>query len=287
MTGSSVSPNFPNLAGQIEPYFVAQLNGFKSHGRRDPAGFEYMWGLSRSLTDEQIKGLAAYYAGQTPVPQPSRAIAAGSRRARRSSTAAWRTRAFRPAQAATAPKARATRRSRACRPACRLPGQAVGGVPAHRRAARGQHHEDGGARADASRTSRTWRPTCRHCPISEQKRCSRPESARGEDHSNGPKAPLPAVGTQLRPAWGTGELPSGVGLALCRTGCLPSATSRLPTIRRPSRSSMRSCEPRRGRTGRSLCGAQEPRRRQAMTRLRTGQAIRLPSAHDGSYASLT
>ncbi len=69
MTGSSTSPNFPNLAGQTEPYFVAQLNGFRSHGRRDPAGFEYMWGLSRSLSDEQITGLAAYYAGQSPTPQ--------------------------------------------------------------------------------------------------------------------------------------------------------------------------------------------------------------------------
>ncbi len=69
ITGSSVSPNFPNLAGQTEAYFVAQLSGFRSHGRRDPAGFEYMWGLSRSLTDEQIKGLAAYYTGQTPTPQ--------------------------------------------------------------------------------------------------------------------------------------------------------------------------------------------------------------------------
>ena len=69
ITGVATSPNFPNLAGQVEPYVVAQLNGFKSHGRRDPAGFEYMWGLSRSLTDEQIKGLAAYYAGQTPARQ--------------------------------------------------------------------------------------------------------------------------------------------------------------------------------------------------------------------------
>ncbi len=69
MTGVAVSPNFPNLAGQVEPYFVAQLSGFKSHGRHDPAGFEYMWGLSRSLTDDQIAGLAAYYAGQTPPRQ--------------------------------------------------------------------------------------------------------------------------------------------------------------------------------------------------------------------------
>jgi len=70
LTGNATSPNFPNLAGQVEPYLIAQLNGFKSHGRQDPAGFEYMWGLSRSLTDGQIKGLAAYFAAQKPVQQP-------------------------------------------------------------------------------------------------------------------------------------------------------------------------------------------------------------------------
>ena len=70
LTGNAVSPNFPRLAGQVEPYVVAQLNGFKSHNRQDPAGFEYMWGLSRSLTEEQIRGLAAYYAAQVPQPQP-------------------------------------------------------------------------------------------------------------------------------------------------------------------------------------------------------------------------
>ena len=69
VTGSATSPNFPNLAAQVEPYVTAQLNGFKSHSRHDPAGFEYMWGLSRSLTDDQIKGLAAYYTVQTPKRQ--------------------------------------------------------------------------------------------------------------------------------------------------------------------------------------------------------------------------
>jgi cytochrome c553 len=64
VTGESTSPNFPMLAGQTEPYFIAQMKGFKSQGRSDPAGFEYMWGLSRALTDEQIAGLAAYYSGQ-------------------------------------------------------------------------------------------------------------------------------------------------------------------------------------------------------------------------------
>ena len=62
--GNSVSPNFPNLAAQTETYVVEQLNSFRKHSRLDPAGFEYMWGLSRHLTDEQIKDLAAYYASQ-------------------------------------------------------------------------------------------------------------------------------------------------------------------------------------------------------------------------------
>ena len=64
--GNSVSPNFPRLAAQQEAYIIAQLGQFKSHNRSDPAGFEYMWGLSKHLTDDQIKGLAAYFAAQKP-----------------------------------------------------------------------------------------------------------------------------------------------------------------------------------------------------------------------------
>jgi len=79
--GNSVSPNFPKLAGQKEAYFVSQMTGFQSHGRSDPAGFEYMWGLSRSLTEGQIKGLAAYYAAQVssklPASAPQAQIDAG------------------------------------------------------------------------------------------------------------------------------------------------------------------------------------------------------------------
>jgi cytochrome c553 len=66
ITGVTISPNFPNLAGQQPEYLVAQLKAFKSHGRDDPAGFEYMWGISRSLTDDQMKQLASYYAAQKP-----------------------------------------------------------------------------------------------------------------------------------------------------------------------------------------------------------------------------
>jgi len=66
ITGNSVNPTFPKLAGQQEWYLIDQLKGFRSHNRMDPPGFEYMWGISRSLTDAQIKELAAYFSKQKP-----------------------------------------------------------------------------------------------------------------------------------------------------------------------------------------------------------------------------
>ena len=66
LDGNSVSPNFPRLAGQQATYIVSQLENFRSHGRSDPAGFEYMWGLSHNLSDAQINGLAEYFAKQLP-----------------------------------------------------------------------------------------------------------------------------------------------------------------------------------------------------------------------------
>lgn len=66
VTGVSISPNFPNLAAQMPAYLAAQLKEFRVHDRSDPAGFEYMWGLSRSLTDAQVEGLAEYFAHQAP-----------------------------------------------------------------------------------------------------------------------------------------------------------------------------------------------------------------------------
>lgn len=74
--GRSTSPNFPNLAAQQPTYFIAQMNEFRNHRRMDPAGFEYMWGVSRSLTDEQIQSLADYYAAQTPASPGSAGPAA-------------------------------------------------------------------------------------------------------------------------------------------------------------------------------------------------------------------
>lgn len=76
VTGSATSPNFPNLAGQQEVYLSNQLHGLKGHSRRDPAGFEYMWGISRTLTDKQIQELAAYFAAQKLRPQPIEGSAA-------------------------------------------------------------------------------------------------------------------------------------------------------------------------------------------------------------------
>ena len=73
LDGNSVSPNFPRLAAQPQPYLVNQLTGFRNHHRADPAGFEYMWGLSRHLTDDQIHGLAAYFSSQVSAPNAATA----------------------------------------------------------------------------------------------------------------------------------------------------------------------------------------------------------------------
>ena len=66
--GVATSPNFPNLAAQTQPYLVQQLTAFRSHGRSDPEGYEYMWGLSAHLTDAQISGLASYFSQLPPPP---------------------------------------------------------------------------------------------------------------------------------------------------------------------------------------------------------------------------
>jgi cytochrome c553 len=65
--GNSISPNFPNLAAQQKDYLVSELDEFRKHSRIDPAGFEYMWGLSHNLTDKQVGELADYYAAQKVV----------------------------------------------------------------------------------------------------------------------------------------------------------------------------------------------------------------------------
>lgn len=67
LDGNSLSPNFPRLAAQPSQYLAKQLQDFRSHDRFDPPGPVYMWGISRSLSDNQIKGLAEYFSSQKPL----------------------------------------------------------------------------------------------------------------------------------------------------------------------------------------------------------------------------
>src|SRR5512135_546927 len=65
-SGRSISPVFPNLAGQQSAYIVLQLDAFRAHERGDPNARAYMWGMASQLSDDTIKNLAAYYAAQKP-----------------------------------------------------------------------------------------------------------------------------------------------------------------------------------------------------------------------------
>ena len=56
--GVSVSPLWPNLAGQKEAYLAKQIRAFKSGERKDPS----MAPMVAGLTDADIDNLAAYYA---------------------------------------------------------------------------------------------------------------------------------------------------------------------------------------------------------------------------------
>ena len=71
--GIAASENFPHLAAQQADYIDGELRSLRDKHRRDPAGFVYMWGIARHLTDAQIAQLAAYYAAQ---PAPAAAPAA-------------------------------------------------------------------------------------------------------------------------------------------------------------------------------------------------------------------
>lgn len=64
--GRAVSPNFPNLAGQLRDYLMEELMDFRAENRRDPAAAAYMWGMAHGLTDVQILGLSEYFSRQRP-----------------------------------------------------------------------------------------------------------------------------------------------------------------------------------------------------------------------------
>lgn len=58
--GNSSMPMFPRLAGQYESYIVKALEDYKSGVRTNPM----MTGPAKSLSAEDIKNIAAYYASQ-------------------------------------------------------------------------------------------------------------------------------------------------------------------------------------------------------------------------------
>lgn len=57
LDGLSKTPDAPNIAGQIEPYLVAQLQAFKTGVRKNDA----MSVVVPPLSDRDIEDLAAYY----------------------------------------------------------------------------------------------------------------------------------------------------------------------------------------------------------------------------------
>lgn len=80
--GISVSPTFPNLAGQQAPYLEAQLKAFRDRSRADPHAQAFMWGMAAQLTDSTIADIAAYFAAQPPAkgtPAGPAEIAAGQK----------------------------------------------------------------------------------------------------------------------------------------------------------------------------------------------------------------
>lgn len=69
--GVSVSPEFPNLAGQRAGYLAVQLQAFQEHTRAEKAAHDFMWGIAGPLDSETIAGLAKYYSEQRPAaPRP-------------------------------------------------------------------------------------------------------------------------------------------------------------------------------------------------------------------------
>jgi len=66
--GNSESPLFPRLAGQKVNYLILQLEQLRAQKRSDQAAHDYMWGIAGRLDDATIKGLAAYFAAQKPLP---------------------------------------------------------------------------------------------------------------------------------------------------------------------------------------------------------------------------
>jgi cytochrome c553 len=66
--GISISPMFPNLAGQQAVYLETQLKAFRDRSPADPHAQAFMWGMAAQLTDAAITEISSYYAAQPPAP---------------------------------------------------------------------------------------------------------------------------------------------------------------------------------------------------------------------------
>jgi cytochrome c553 len=67
--GNSVAPANPKLAGQIPEYLQKQLHDFKAQdGKKPLRESAIMNSMVANLSDGDVKGLAAFYAGQTQKP---------------------------------------------------------------------------------------------------------------------------------------------------------------------------------------------------------------------------
>ena len=80
LTGISPLGEFPNLAGQGEPYLVKQIVDFRNHTRADPLAQSIMWGMAAIIPRNKIREIALYFASQKGAPgQPAnpKLVAAG------------------------------------------------------------------------------------------------------------------------------------------------------------------------------------------------------------------
>lgn len=60
--GIGIQPEYPNLAGQHRDYIEQALHAYQTGRRKNPI----MTGMAATLTDQDIKELAAYYSSQRP-----------------------------------------------------------------------------------------------------------------------------------------------------------------------------------------------------------------------------
>ena len=63
--GNSISAEWPSLAGQHETYLVRQLMAYRDHERPDVG----MQQFAATLSEQDMRDIAAYYSGQTLIPK--------------------------------------------------------------------------------------------------------------------------------------------------------------------------------------------------------------------------